>query len=165
MLSSSYYKRLCITQLLYKHLRIEAIAMFLTKECDYGVRIIRSLSDGAKKTVETIALEQHIPKKYAYKIVKKLERAGYIYSIRGRGGGYRLLKPLNSFTLVDVVVAIDPARYVTDCLRDDSTCVFKKEPEKPCLVHITLAELQEQVISDLSAKTMDQILQVEVSDV
>jgi len=138
--------------------------MFLTKECDYGVRVIRALSDGTKKTVEIIATEQHIPKKYAYKIVKKLERGGYIYSIRGRGGGYRLQKPLSTFTLVDVVVAIDPDRYINECLRDESTCTFKSSTDK-CLVHLELAKLQDLVISALNAKTMDQILQVEAQDV
>ena len=139
--------------------------MFLTKECDYGVRVIRALSDGSKKTVDIIASEQHIPKKYAYKIVKKLERGGYVCSIRGRGGGYRLHKPLNTFTLVDVVVAIDPTRYVNDCLREESSCVFKHNTDEKCLVHIELARLQDLVISSLNAKTMDQVLQVEVCDV
>lgn len=139
--------------------------MFLTKECDYGVRVIRALASGIKKTVEIIATEQHIPKKYAYKIVKKLERGNYIYSIRGRGGGYRLLKPLNTFTLVDIVAAIDPTRYVNECLRDESLCAFKHDPNGKCLVHLELAKLQDLVISALNAKTMDQILQVEVKDV
>ncbi|MCL2361743.1 MAG: Rrf2 family transcriptional regulator [Defluviitaleaceae bacterium] len=137
--------------------------MFLTKECDYGVRVIRALSDGRKKTVDEIATQEHIPKKYAYKIVKKLERGGFIYSIRGRSGGYQILKPLNDFTLVDVVVAIDPDRYLNECLRGDSECQFKHQ-EDVCLVHKELARLQELVISALNAKTMDVILQVEETD-
>jgi len=139
--------------------------MFLTKECDYGVRVIRALADETKKTVDVIATEQHIPKKYAYKIVKKLEQGGFVYSIRGRGGGYRINKPLNSFTLVDIVASIDSDRYVNECLRDESTCTFKHDPEGKCLVHLELAKLQDLVMSALNAKTMDQILQVEVKDV
>ena len=135
--------------------------MFLTKECDYGVRVIRALSDGEKKTVETIATEQHIPKKYAYKIVKKLERGGFVHSIRGRGGGYRIQKSPDTFTLVDIVVAIDPERYVNECLRGESTCSFKNNPDGQCLVHTELAQVQELIISTLSAKTMAQILQME----
>jgi len=135
--------------------------MFLTKECDYGVRVIRALADGKKKTVETIAEEEHIPSKYAYKIVKKLERGGFVYSTRGRGGGYRILKSLDSFTLVDIVVSVDPGRYVNECLREESVCTFKHNPDGPCLVHQELARLQTLVIDALNAKTMDQILRME----
>ena len=138
--------------------------MFLTKECDYGVRVIRALADGKKRTVDVIATGEHIPKKYAYKIVKKLEKGGFINSIRGRNGGYQILKPLDSFTLVDVVVAIDPDRYLNECLRGDSECHFKLQ-EDVCNVHKELARLQELVITALSAKTMDEILQKEVINV
>jgi len=134
--------------------------MFLTKECDYGVRIIRALADGNKKTVEVIAEQEHIPKKYAYKIVKKLERGGFICSIRGRSGGYQISKPLSSFTLVDVVVAIDPDRYINECLRSESECHFKHQNDV-CLVHQELARLQDLVITALNAKTMDKILHVD----
>jgi len=138
--------------------------MFLTRECDYGVRVIRALADGRKKTVDTIASEEQIPKKYAYKIVKKLEKNGMIYSIRGRSGGYQIIKPLDSFTLLDVVVAIDPDRYLNECLRSDSECPFKLQDEV-CKVHNELARLQELVITALNAKTMDKILKPEVTDV
>lgn len=139
--------------------------MFLTKECDYGVRVIRALADGKKKTVENIAKEEDIPKKYAYKIIKKLEKGGYVHSIRGRDGGYRLIKPLNTFTLVDVVVAVDSRRYVNECLREESTCQFKESPDRPCTVHVELSRLQDLIISELNSKTMDQVLQKEAIDV
>jgi len=35
--------------------------MFLTKECDYGVRIIRALSHEERMTVEAISTAEHIP--------------------------------------------------------------------------------------------------------
>ena len=129
--------------------------MLLTKECDYGIRIIRALVDGTKKTVEIIAEEQHIPKKYAYKIVKKLDRAGFVQSVRGRGGGYRLNKPLDSFTVADIVTTIDANRYINECLQDDSLCPFKIDPRKPCTVHQQLVRIQKMVLSELNSLTMD----------
>lgn len=136
-------------------------AMFLTKECDYGVRVIRALADGTKKTVEAIAIEEDIPKKYAYKIVKKLENGGYVASMRGRGGGYRLCKPLDTFTLVDIVLAVDSKRYVNECMREESNCQFKNHPERPCAVHKELNRLQDLIVAELSIKTMDQVFMLE----
>jgi len=134
--------------------------MFLTKECDYGVRIIRALSCGTKKTIETIAEEEQMPQKYAYKIIKKLVIAGLVHSIRGRIGGYTLNKPLSKFHLLDIIAAVDTERYVSDCLRDSSRCPFKNDPAQACTVHLELSRVQSLVYSELSSKTMDKILNI-----
>ena len=132
--------------------------MFLTKECDYGIRVIRALAVGDKKTVEVIAMEELIPSKYAYKIVKKVERAGLVKSIRGRNGGYVLTKSLDDFTLLDVITAVDSERYVNECLQEDSTCVFRSGPDKPCGVHLELVRLQGMIAEELNSKSMAQVL-------
>jgi len=132
--------------------------MFLTRECDYGIRVIRSLADGSKKTVESVATLEHIPKKYAYKIVKKLEKGGLLESIRGRAGGYRLSRATNKFTLLDVVHAVDPNRYVNDCIKGDTECPFKSDNQRPCAVHKELMHLQSMIEAELSSKSMDYIL-------
>lgn len=132
--------------------------MFLTKECDYGIRVIRALADGSKKTVQTISKEENIPYKFAFKIFKKLEIASFVKSIRGRNGGYILDKPLDTFSLLDIVVAIDAGRFINDCMREDFTCAFKNHPDRPCQVHIELGRVQSLLMSELSAKTMDEVL-------
>ena len=77
--------------------------MLLTKECDYGLRIIRALQDKEIKTVLSICEKEYIPYKYAYKILKKLHKAKLVQNKRGPDGGYFLIKPLSSFTIYDVV--------------------------------------------------------------
>jgi len=132
--------------------------MFMTRECDYGVRIIRALADGSKKTVEIIATEEQIPMKYTYKIIKKLVQSGFVHSTRGRVGGYHLKKPLNTFTLFDIIMAVDADRYVNECLRLDSSCVFRDDPDKTCAVHLELSRVQSLIASALSEKSMDVVL-------
>ena len=129
--------------------------MFLTKECDYGIRIIRALADGTKKTVETIANEQHIPIKYTYKIIKKLDQANLVQSTRGRSGGYRLRKPLDSTSLGDILMTIDAGRYVNECLQEGSACPFKNNPDSPCTVHRELERIQNMILNELQLLTMD----------
>ena len=132
--------------------------MFLTKECEYGIRIIRALADGSQKTVKTIAAEELIPVKFAHNIVTKLERAEFLKGIRGRSGGVRLRRPLNAFTMVDIITAIDNNRCIGECLSEDSGCVFKSHPERPCTIHNELMWAQNVVMSALGSKTMDRVL-------
>jgi len=131
--------------------------MFLTKECDYGVRIIRALASGEKTTAEEICAAENIPGQFAYKILKKLERAGWIMSSRGRDGGYWLVRSPAELTIFDVVSAIDENLYINECLRDDRPCK-RNLPDHPCAVHRELERVQDTLNKELSSKTLLQIL-------
>ena len=131
--------------------------MLLTKENDYGVRIIRALAAGEKLSVEAICGAERIPAQFAYKILKKLTHAGLVESKRGREGGYRLRKALSSFTLHDVMAAIDKDLFIFECLRDDITCSFK-EAVRPCKVHKELRRLQKVLVEEMQFKSMHEVL-------
>ena len=131
--------------------------MLLTKECDYGFRIVRSLSNGEKKTVRTICESELIPEKYAYKILKKMEKGGILQAVRGRDGGYILTKDLNTFTIHDISVAVEETLYVFECLRKDKHCAFK-EAGDGCAVHKELDRIQGHLIAQMQARTMAEII-------
>ncbi|MCL2392422.1 MAG: Rrf2 family transcriptional regulator [Oscillospiraceae bacterium] len=131
--------------------------MFLTRECDYGLRIIRALAGGEKATAEEICKAETIPSQFAYKILKKLERAGWIMSSRGRDGGYWLVKPLDAITIYDVVSTIDEYLFINECLRDDKDCIRDSE-DQPCAVHRELSRIQERLVKDLRHYSIDEIV-------
>jgi len=133
--------------------------MLLTKECDYGVRIIRVLSDARKKTVKKICDTEYIPEKYAYKILKKLEKAGFVQSIRGRDGGYYLAKPLDTFTLYDIACAVDENLFVFECLRQEVNCPHKNpDISAPCTAHLEFERIQNILVSEMQSKTIQEML-------
>ena len=133
--------------------------MFLTKECDYGIRIIRALADGQKKSVESICALEHIPNKFAYKIIKKLHNAGFVQSMRGRDGGYRLVKPLDSFSIYDIISAIDGNLIVFGCLKDDNDCRHRnKGSDKACPVHLEYERIQSVLDSEMRSKTISELM-------
>ena len=131
--------------------------MLLTRECDYGIRIIRALSDGEKKTAEEICEMENIPSQFAYKILKKLERAGFLLSSRGREGGYWLIMPLDSFSIYDVVITIDTNLAINACLKGGSDCPFKNG-EKPCAVHVELDRIQKVLMDELKGKSIMELV-------
>ena len=127
--------------------------MIITRECDYGVRIIRALSDGGKKTAVEICESEHIPSQFAYKILKKLERAGYLLSNRGRDGGYWLVRPIDSFSLFDVVAAVDDNLFINECLKDAAEC-SRNTKDAPCAVHCELKRVQGILVDELKQKSI-----------
>jgi len=131
--------------------------MLLTRECDYGLRIIRALASGNKTTAEEICNAENIPGQFAYKILKKLERAGYLMSCRGRDGGYWLVKPLAEITIYDIVSAIDENLFVNECLRDDRPCI-RNPGDSPCDIHRELERIQDVLMKELHEKVISKIV-------
>ena len=131
--------------------------MLLTKESDYGIRVIRALVSDEKKNVKEICDAEHIPNQYAYKILKKLEHAGFVQSLRGRDGGYKLTKPLDAYSLYDVVVALDGDFVIFECLRKSSACAFKDE-KHPCKAHAEFERLQRLLENEMRGVTMEKLL-------
>ncbi len=76
--------------------------MLITKETDYALRILRTLSEGGCHTVGALAAREALPRNFAYKIVKKLERAGLIGISRGNGGGCYLACALGERNLSEL---------------------------------------------------------------
>jgi len=131
--------------------------MLLTKECDYGLRIMRNLGDKEKRTVQTICDIEHIPHKFAYKILKKLQKAGLIQNKRGPEGGYFLVKPLSDFTIYDVVNAVDERVFLFECLISGAKCP-RNTADTPCNIHDELARLQKLLVAEMKSKSMEEIL-------
>ena len=131
--------------------------MFLTKECDYAMRVVRALSDMDKKPVKTICDYEHIPLNFAYKILKKLEHGGIVRSIRGPLGGYQLSKALSDISMFDIFAAVDEGLFINECLRQGHVCP-RNAGGKSCSVHHELAKIQNDLIDTLKKKTMDMFL-------
>ena len=131
--------------------------MLLTRECDYGLRIIRALASGEKTTAEEICNAENIPGQFAYKILKKLERAGYVISRLGREGGYLLTKPLAEITIYDIVSSIDDNLFVNECMRGDRPCTRNLDGN-PCTVHLELMRIQRVLMKEMRENTIDQIV-------
>ena len=123
--------------------------MMITRESDYGVRIIRALKDGGLMTIGQICERECIPKQFAYKILKKLELAGLVQIKRGFGGGCALARDLADMTLYDVIRATDEEFFLTHCLQADFDCEYLAK--SPCTIHRELARVQGILDQELRA--------------
>jgi Rrf2 family protein len=130
--------------------------MFITRESDYAVRIIRELADGGKKTVQEISAGEQVPVPFAYKILKKLEKGGLVQGFRGAGGGYRLMKKISVITLFDVMTAVDGRLLLSECMDHDYRCPLR-EGGRQCKVHAEFARIQGLILAGLKERSLAQI--------
>ena len=91
--------------------------MLITREADYALRILRTLSEGGLVTAAEITQRELIPRQFAYKILRKLSRVGIIAVNRGVEGGCRLTADLREKSLYDLMAAAAPAQSCGDPFR------------------------------------------------
>lgn len=99
--------------------------MKLSVKSDYAARAVLGLArhylTGTAQKVETLAFEQGISPNYLVQVLIELKATGIVESVRGKAGGYRLLRPPGEITLGDVVRAIHGKVFDTPAL-DDPAC-------------------------------------------
>lgn len=131
--------------------------MFISRECDYAIRVIRALAGSGRKAVGEICESELIPRQYAYKIIKKLEKAELVTIYRGASGGYELAKELGDITLLDIITAVDEGLQINKCLEADYCCP-RNSGENHCSVHDELFRVQDAIIAVLSEKSISDVL-------
>lgn len=133
--------------------------MLITKETDYALRILRALADGNRQTAAELAANEQIPQQFAYKILKKLEKAGFLLITRGAEGGCSLTANLNTITLYQLIRAMEREAAVSACTEPGYECPWRKAHGGAiCKTHIQLAQIQKDINRELDSHTLQTIL-------
>lgn len=88
----------------------------------YALRFMIDLAEhdeGKYIALKEISRRQEISIKYLEQIVVILSRAGYVKSVRGSQGGYRLAKQPENYTAGDILRLIEGPLAPVACLDDD----------------------------------------------
>lgn len=84
--------------------------MKLSRKGEYACLALLHLSEAYGQKLVTIAEisdSKRIPKKYLEQILLQLKGAGYVKSIRGANGGYKIAKSPDTISLAEIVRLID----------------------------------------------------------
>ena len=91
----------------------------LTRRGDYAVRAMLALAgpDGTGwLSVNRIAGDMSIPVRFLPAVMRDLTKTGLVEARTGRTGGYRLARPAERITLLDVIDAVEPADEARRCV-------------------------------------------------
>lgn len=88
----------------------------------YALRLMLDIALNDAKTpvrIKDIAERQQISDKYLEQIVSSLNKAGFVKSLRGPQGGYRLTKKPEKYTVGMILRLIEGSLAPVACLDDD----------------------------------------------
>lgn len=125
----------------------------------YAVRLLLDIA--MNDEVEPVRLKdtaerQNISMKYLEQIISILVRAGYVKSIRGPQGGYRLMKQPKEYTVGMILRQVEGSMAPVACLDDEvNTC----ERQAECVSLRIWTELDEAIRAVLDKYTLEDLIE------
>ncbi|WP_338111046.1 Rrf2 family transcriptional regulator [Rhizobium cauense] len=112
--------------------RFDAGAMRLTRYTDYGIRVMVFLGarEGELCSIREIATAFSISQNHLMKVVQDLSAAGFIESVRGRGGGIRMRSPATSINLGRLIRHTEGLTDLLEC----SECIVQRACGMPSIL-------------------------------
>jgi len=87
--------------------------MKFTAQEEYGLRCLLRIaqSEGGSLTIPEISQAEGLSIPYVAKLLRLLRRAGFVKSLRGQAGGYKLARPSDRVVIGDVLAALGGRLY------------------------------------------------------
>ena len=132
--------------------------MMISTKGRYALRILADLAtleDGEFASVKDIADAQGISLKYLEAITSILLKAEMVESRRGRSGGYRLSRPADKYTLLEVLQLTEGSISPASCLDHEEIICGRSEH---CLAYPLWNKMSEILEGYLSGVTLADLL-------
>lgn len=131
---------------------------------EYGIHcLIFLVGDGGESreaSVRDLAELQGVPLDYLAKIFTKLAKSKLVVATEGVRGGFKLSRPSDEISILDIVNAIDGQKIIFDCREIRGRCaLFEGSPpawalEGHCSVHAAMMTAQKRMEEALAQQTI-----------
>lgn len=146
--------------------------MKLTSYTNYALRSLQlaALKSPDLVRVDDVARIHNLSRPHIMKIVHELGRAGYLETVRGRGGGFRLARPPEDIVVGEVVRMTEGPLDVVECFNPEkNTCplmgiciLSKKMQEATAAFMAVLDDLTIAQIASNRGQLMERIAPLEM---
>lgn len=123
----------------------------------YALRLMLDLAmhdDGGFIPIKDIAKRQDISDKYLEQIISILGRAGFVKSVRGAGGGYKLTHPLKSYTVGMILRLTEGSLAPVACLDGNVNMCERKDQCATLMVWEKLYEAINGVVDSITLEDL-----------
>jgi Rrf2 family transcriptional regulator, nitric oxide-sensitive transcriptional repressor len=133
--------------------------MRLTVYSDYSLRLLMYLAARPERlsTIPEVAKSYGISVNHLMKVAHQLGQAGYLETVRGRGGGMRLGKPAAEIILGAVLRHTEPDMDIVPCFQpDNEDCPLRRA----CALKIALQRARQAFLDVLDEYSIGDLVTV-----
>ena len=133
-----------------------AVRLELTRRGDYAVRAMLALGQHPSAgwlSVPAVSAAMAIPERFLPRVMTDLVGAGLVVGRRGRTGGYRLARPADQITLLDIIGAAEAEPEPPTCILRGGPCAF----DGRCAVHDAFSGARQAMRDHLAATSLAEV--------
>ena len=127
----------------------------LTKKADYALISLRHIAVSPRGTssAKEISDSYNIPSALLAKVLQTLTKTGFLKSVAGTNGGYKLTRGPSHITALEVIRAIDGPVVLTSCFTSLEPCGQSNK----CTVREPLRRVHEAILDLLANMTIREL--------
>lgn len=131
---------------------------------DYAIRTVLylALNSGSCATANEVEKSMGVPSLYLNKVTKKLKQSGILETVRGNGGGYRLIKDPQQISLYDILSLTEQSMEINGCLENESFC--SRHAAATCPVRKVYTRINSALAAALKETTIFQLMEDAAGD-
>jgi Rrf2 family protein len=136
------------------------VAVTLGKRGDYAIRAMLDLArhwDGEPRKAREIAASMDIPPGFLKQVLASLVSQGLLRSSAGPRGGYRLARPPEEITLLDIIEPLEQYRSPNKCILRGGPCDWSGA----CPVHDAWSLAQSAFAESLDGASLAQLSRID----
>jgi Rrf2 family transcriptional regulator, iron-sulfur cluster assembly transcription factor len=133
------------------------VKLELTRRGDYAVRAMLALGQHSGVewlSVPAVSAAMVIPERVLPRVMADLVGAGLVVGHRGRTGGYRLARPAEQISLLDIIAAAEPEPDVRVCILRGGACGV----DGRCAVHDAFTLARQAMLDQLRATSLAEVV-------
>lgn len=124
----------------------------LTRNTDYAVQALLAIAEsGERLSVADLCREVDLPRPFLRGLLQTLAKSGLVESVRGKGGGFRLLRDPEKISLYDVMEVFQ------NPMDTGGGCRLKKKPcprQNGCGLRRNLRRIEATLVRELKGTTL-----------
>lgn len=135
--------------------------MRLTTKGRFAVTAMIDLAlhqDTGPVTLASVSARQEISLSYLEQLFGKLRRHAIVKSVRGPGGGYRLVGPAEGVTVADIIIAVDEPIDATQCGGKENCLPSDHGSHGRCMTHDLWATLNAKMVDYLNSVSLKNLV-------
>ena len=138
--------------------------MLISTKGRYALRVLVDLAEHRTDSylpMKEVAARQQISQKYLERIMLQLSKAGLVEGVHGKGGGYKLTRAPEAYTLLEILRCTEDSLAPVACL-DAGGTGCKRAPD--CRTLPVWRELDARITAYLGAVRLSELMRPEDAD-
>ena len=135
--------------------------MILLKTTEYAVRVLAFMANDDKELSSAKYLHEQlgIPYKYLTSLMTNLSKHGYLMSVKGRDGGFKINKSLKDISLSEIIETFEGMENFNSCILGFHECSCTD----PCAMHYVWEDNKKNLLYTFENTTLDDLSNVNIS--